>query len=288
MTAMTSWHRQAPERQGGHSAAGHAAAGPREGGIPGAVYPADEQLLESVRNGDAAAYAALWSRHVGAARLLAQRIAPASDVDDLISEAYTRVLAVLRAGDGPTSSFRAYLLSTLRRANIDMGRRYRQRVLPTGVDQLPEAHMAPSSEELAVEHHQHVLAWQAWLALPEETKRLLWQLVVEEEAPAQLAAQTGVSPNAVASRGKRARERLRQAFLSQSVASGVDDACREVRNAMGPHARGQLPAASARLFGQHTRDCDPCARAWRSVVEVAQAMPSRHPSGAPVIAFGQV
>src|SRR5262245_24532255 len=176
--------------------------------------PTDIDLIARVRGGDVEAYGMLWSRHFDAVRAVAQRIAPRDDVDDLISESYTRVLSALRSGQGPDSAFRAYLASTVRRVNIDQARRYGRRIVLTEKDDLLDDHNSESSEDIAVRRSLGSAAMEAWLSLPESTRDLLWRLIVQEETPARLADGLGLSPNAVASRGKRARERLRQAYLT--------------------------------------------------------------------------
>src|SRR3954447_11541421 len=86
--------------------------------------PTDAELIAATRGGDAAAFGQLWDRHVEAARRLARRLAgnPA-DADDLVSEAFTKVLASLRAGNGPDRAFRAYLLASVRNLRCDKARR---------------------------------------------------------------------------------------------------------------------------------------------------------------------
>ena len=54
-----------------------------------------------------------------AARRLGRQLVPARDVDDLVSEAFAKVLAVLQRGGGPDLAFRAYLLTAVRRLHVD-------------------------------------------------------------------------------------------------------------------------------------------------------------------------
>ena len=58
-------------------------------------------------------------RHVEAARRLARQLVAAGDADDLVSEAFAKVLVVLQRGDGPDLAFRAYLLTAVRRLHVD-------------------------------------------------------------------------------------------------------------------------------------------------------------------------
>src|SRR5882757_1545944 len=153
--------------------------------------PSDAELITAVRAGDRDAYGVLWGRHETAARNLARQIAKASDVDELVSESFYRVLRALDGGGGPDGAFRPYLLSTLRRVNIDTGRGYYQRVSLTDDD--------------TIEQGEQTAAWKAWASLPDSSRTLLWHLLVEEETPAAIAPLIGTTPNGVSSRAVRAK-----------------------------------------------------------------------------------
>src|SRR3954447_14501137 len=79
----------------------------------------DAELIAAVRSGDTESYGQLFGRHRDAATRLARQLVPGPDADDLVAESFIRVLAVLQAGKGPDESFRAYLLTSLRRLHID-------------------------------------------------------------------------------------------------------------------------------------------------------------------------
>src|SRR5437899_2363521 len=90
--------------------------------------PDDSALLAATRSGDAEAYGVLYVRHVEAARRLARSLAGDSgEAEDLVSEAFVKVLAALYRGGGPDSSFRAYLYTALR--NVFYSVRLRDRRL---------------------------------------------------------------------------------------------------------------------------------------------------------------
>src|SRR6476659_51184 len=81
--------------------------------------PGDAELIAAVRGGDVDAYGDLFARHVDAARRLARQLAGPGDADDLVSDAFTKVLTVLQRGGGPDLAFRAYLLTAVRRLHVD-------------------------------------------------------------------------------------------------------------------------------------------------------------------------
>src|SRR5579859_2175471 len=59
-------------------------------------------------------YAELYIEHAPAARRVALSLVPRDVVDDIVAEAFTRVLAAIREGGGPSYAFRAYLLRAVR------------------------------------------------------------------------------------------------------------------------------------------------------------------------------
>ena len=65
--------------------------------------PSDAELISRVRGGDVAAYGDLFSRHQDAAHRLARQLVRGPDADDLVSEAFAKVLACCRAAAAPTS-----------------------------------------------------------------------------------------------------------------------------------------------------------------------------------------
>src|ERR1700712_1999321 len=91
----------------------------------------DPELISLVRGGDVAAYGTLFARHVDAANRLAGLLVSGPDADDLVSEAFVKVLNVLLGGGGPDVAFRAYLLTAVRRLHVDKVRSI-QLHAPTG------------------------------------------------------------------------------------------------------------------------------------------------------------
>jgi DNA-directed RNA polymerase specialized sigma24 family protein len=74
----------------------------------------DAELIAGVRSGESVAFGVLFERHGSAARRVAGMYsAVASDVDDIVAEAFARVLKALQQGDGPDMAFRAYLFTVV-------------------------------------------------------------------------------------------------------------------------------------------------------------------------------
>ncbi|WP_052590232.1 sigma-70 family RNA polymerase sigma factor [Luteipulveratus mongoliensis] len=235
-------------------------------------HDSDRMLLEAVRSGDQSAYGDLWTRHADAAHRLARAIAPSKETDDLVSESFTRVLRVIREGGGPDTAFRPYLLSTVRRVAIDTGRTYSQRIQLTDDTEDLDTTTVVTPADKAVDHEEQRVVWAAWKSLPEESQTLLWHLLVEEETPAQLAPVLGITANGVSSRAKRAKERLRQAFLSEYVAGAHDEECRDIRRLMGAHVRDGLSSRDDAVVSEHLEDCDSCGAALLAISDTNAGM----------------
>ncbi|MFN3865978.1 MAG: RNA polymerase sigma factor, partial [Demequina sp.] len=171
----------------------------------------DPELIAGVRAGDSAAFGALYERHVDAARKVASHYTNStSDVDDVVAEAFARVLRALQRGDGPDLAFRAYLFTVVRRTGMD--------VIDKGIRTKPRDDMSPyesalgysaASDEPAIDGFEHDMVGNAFTSLPERWQAVLWYTEVEKKSPREIAPLLGLSANAVAALAYRAREALR-------------------------------------------------------------------------------
>ncbi len=136
----------------------------------------DDQLLAEVRAGRIDTYGQLYRRHVDAAYNLARRLGRCpADADDLVSDAFTRVLDAVRAGGGPESAFRAYLLTVLRHTAYEHTRVQRRRRMELTDDVsgiAPQAVSVPFKDS-AVVGLERSLAVTAFTALPERWRTVL-------------------------------------------------------------------------------------------------------------------
>ncbi|MEX0429491.1 sigma-70 family RNA polymerase sigma factor [Nocardioides sp. DS6] len=227
--------------------------------------PGDAELISAVRAGDLEAYGTLFERHVEAARRLARQLASAGDVDDLVSEAFAKVLGVLQKGGGPDLAFRAYLLTSLRRLHVDKIRAG-SRLTPT--DDLTPYDPGVPFEDTAVAGFDNQAAAKAFAQLPERWQQVLWHTEVEGQKPAEIAPMLGMSPNSVSALAYRAREGLRQAFISMHAQDAVDDACARTRANLGAYIRGGLSKRDSAKVEAHLQDCRPCAAIYLELTEV--------------------
>jgi len=170
----------------------------------------DGELVRSVRSGDIEAYGLLFVRHSDVARRVAARHGRAAEVQDVVAEVFARMLDQIRSGRGPTSSFRAYLLTAVRH---EAGRRamLARRCEPVAdLEPWSTAHELPEVDDRLRD---------AYAALPFRWRRTLWQLDVEGRRPHELASELGLTPNAVSALGYRARAALRSAYLGSPRAA---------------------------------------------------------------------
>src|SRR3712207_2582617 len=146
----------------------------------------DDQLITAVRSGETAAFGALYGRHVPAARAVAQQyLSDAALAEDVVSEAFSRVLAALQGGGGPDVAFRAYLFAVLRRVAVEhtsTGRHARSE----GALALATAPAVAAAEPVVNGYEQDVVT-KAYRSLPERWQSVLWYTEVEGRSPAEVA-----------------------------------------------------------------------------------------------------
>ena len=170
----------------------------------------DDCVLAAARAGDRAAFGRLYQRY----RLYSQAVAyragvSMSDSEDVINEAWTRILAAFDRGVGPERNFGGYLALTVRSCAVD-GWRATRRLLLTD---------SPADFELPVDEPEDevetILAARSALAqLAVGPRELLEATFADDFRPASYARRFGISPGALASRAARARKSLRRAYFA--------------------------------------------------------------------------
>ncbi|GAA2339119.1 hypothetical protein GCM10009854_14450 [Saccharopolyspora halophila] len=240
--------------------------------------PSDGELLEEVRSGSSRAYAQLYERHVASAYNMARQVAKSpAEADDLVSEAFAKVLDTLRDGRGPTSAFRAYLLTSLRHAAYDRTRRDRKVQLADDVAEVSGADVSVPFHDTATAGLERTLAAQAFARLPERWQTVLWHIEVEGQSPAEVAPLLGLTSNGVSALAYRAREGLRQAYLQvhlgQLDASDADvQHCRAAADRLGAWTRGGLSKRETAQVETHLDSCDRCRALAAELADVNGAL----------------
>ncbi|MCW2756073.1 MAG: sigma-70 region 2 domain protein [Marmoricola sp.] len=229
----------------------------------------DAELISSVRGGDVSSYGDLFARHRDAATRLARQLVSHSDADDLVSEAFAKVLNVLLAGGGPDVAFRAYLLTAVRRLHVDKIRAT-NRAMPT--DDLTPYDSGEPFKDTVIAGFEGGAAARAYASLPERWQLVLWHLEVEGQKPAEIAPLLGMTPNSVSALAYRAREGLRQAYLQMHSADLTDADCRWTHDKLGAYVRKGLSRRDAAKVEEHLRNCRKCTALFMELSEVNSSM----------------
>lgn len=237
--------------------------------VPGQGELSDAELISSVRGGDVSAYGDLFARHRDAATRLARQLVSGPDADDLVSEAFAKVLNVLLAGGGPDVAFRAYLLTAVRRLHVD---KIRSTSRATPTDDLTPYDQGEPFKDTVIAGFEGGAAAKAYASLPERWQLVLWHIEVEGQKPAEVAPLLGMTPNSVSALAYRAREGLRQAYLQMHSADVGDAECRWVHDKMGAYVRRGLSRRDATKVEEHLRTCRKCTALFVELSEVNSSM----------------
>jgi RNA polymerase sigma factor (sigma-70 family) len=229
----------------------------------------DAELISSVRAGDVSAYGDLFARHRDAASRLARQLVPGPDADDLVSEAFAKVLNVLLAGGGPDAAFRAYLLTAVRRLHVD---KIRATTRATPTDDLTAYETVEPQPDTIIAGFEGGAAAKAYASLPERWQLVLWHLEVEGQKPADVAPLLGMTANSVSALAYRAREGLRQAYLQMHTADLVDPDCRWTHAKLGAYVRKGLSRRDVQKVESHLDGCRKCTAMYLELDEVNSSL----------------
>ncbi|MBU2698898.1 sigma-70 family RNA polymerase sigma factor [Pimelobacter sp. 30-1] len=234
------------------------------------VTDGDPALIARVRKGDADAYAILFRRHHRAATTLARRLAGHSHADDLVAEAFVKVYDALQRDLGPTISFRAYLFTAIRSTwsnTLRAERRY----------DLVDDFLAFQQNEALIldddpdQRFDNRAVAHSFRSLPERWQAVLWYTAVEGLPQTEVALYLGIKANAVAALAFRAREGLRQAYLSAHINGAAGQAtpdCAEWVPLLSAYARGAVNNSKKPALEAHLDDCVACTTALADLGDV--------------------
>ena len=215
--------------------------------------PSDADLIAAVRLGDTDAYGQLYERHLPAAKRAASCLAKdAAAREDLVADAFARVLSALRAGNGPLRDFRPYLLVTLRNTAISIARTTSESLYAEVPDLVGDSAVG----DPVLERWHASAAADAFASLPERWRMVLWHTEIEGESPATIAKRLGLSPNSVAALAYRAREGLRQAYLRAHLSAVEESDCRATVTKLAGWVRNSGPLG--RRTSRHLASCSDC------------------------------
>lgn len=220
---------------------------------PGLHELTDLELIGLTRSGDDDAYAVLWDRHRDAGLRAARSITARFDPEDMLQEAFTRMLAAIQGNAGPQEVFRPYLYSVLRSISINW--------TPAGIPTVPieNVHAEPSYS-FEGESLEKTITSRAFATLKPEWRRVLWYVEVEGMTPREIAPLLGMKANAISALAYRAKEGLRVSWLQAHVNSeAADPNCKWYVERLGAYNRGTLSAKATDQVEDHLTSCTKCS-----------------------------
>jgi RNA polymerase sigma factor (sigma-70 family) len=232
----------------------------------------DDELLGLARSGDRGAYGELYARHADAGRRFARRLAGRA-ADDVVAEAFTKVLGAIHRGKGPSDSFRLYLFAAIRTVAQRAGTVMR-RTVPVADFDLEGAPDGVLDDVIdAVDGPDRSVVLRAFGRLTRSQQEVLWYLDAEQRPPGELTDHFGLSANAISARAYRARQALRRSFLELHFdVPSIDEhaTCEAVRTQLAQHLRGQLDEVARDEVDEHLEECPRCRGLLSQVAVLAK------------------
>jgi RNA polymerase sigma factor (sigma-70 family) len=217
----------------------------------------DLDLISAARNGDDEAVAELYVRHHDAAARYARGLADPTTAEDLVAEAFAKLLESIRAGGGPEQAFRPYLLRTVHNVYVNHVRRDSRHAWVEDVEDLD----VPVPDSVDQRRESAVLA-AAFASLPERWQAVLWHTAVEGDDQETVGRMLGLKANAVAALAFRSRDGLRRAYLEAHLGAMRDEACRPYREQLATYARGRVRGRRRQRLEEHLTQCPDCTAGY--------------------------
>lgn len=217
-----------------------------------------------------AAFAELYLRHYDAAMVSAFRLLHNRHrAEETVAEAFTKTLRALREGHGPRESVRGYLLIAVRSEALRSPaiERLIDETQTELLEELPELASEDPVDRFA-ERDQLV---RAFASLPEQHRKVLYLLEVEELPSSVVAARLGMTDQAAWSMAFRAREGLRKAYLQQYVESAGPE-CVNDAELLAEYVRGGLRKRKRAQVHRHVEQCSACDEQVSRLTRINQGL----------------
>ncbi|SEP53979.1 sigma-70 family RNA polymerase sigma factor [Amycolatopsis saalfeldensis] len=238
----------------------------------------DADLIAAVRRGKIEAFGELYARHETAASFLARRLSGSHAVaEDLVQEAFEKILDLLRDGKGPDSAFRSYLLTTLRHCAYDHARKHKK-VEPIGdfSDRLGyRDELVVHFRDTELANLEERLAAKAFALLPDRWRTVLLLREIKQLTPAEIAPLMSLTSENVSALLYRARRGLRDAFLQVHAERAAGDTqCQDVVDNLGKWTRGHLNSQESDKVESHLDHCARCTALAREFADLNVGIPA--------------
>lgn len=230
----------------------------------------DQTLVDRVRSGDSNAYGTLWQRHAPPAYAVARSFQDL-DADDLVSEAFAKVLEMITSGGGPTGAFRPYLTMTVR--NLGRTLYVRQPLTLEITDTIRSSDdSAADGEHAAVATFERTAVLEAFESLPVRWQEVLWYSEIDGLKVGAIGKYLNIKPNAVSALLIRAKRGLRDAWIVAHLARSDSPECRAVLNELGAYTRQGLSRRATTMIENHLSTCHACTAALKEARHVSHLM----------------
>ena len=174
----------------------------------------DLQLLDRVRAGESSVFGELWSRYQGWAHHLARTVTSRYEAEDIVQEAFAKVLTSLRNGNGPRQGFAEYLRTAVRNVAATWGARdSRVKLVPIADDSIAGSYEFDVTDLGDCE--------RPFRSLPERWQRILVLTTVQGHSLQEAARAMDMTVGAATALAARARKGLREA-LAETTARPAD------------------------------------------------------------------
>lgn len=241
----------------------HNTAQPATGG------PTDELLLSDVRDGKLDSFGVLYERYVSMARAIAYKHTSDNTLsEDIVSEAFVRVLQALKNGKGPRTFMGAYLATTIAHLAAENGL-IAQKEVPSEEEHLESM---GSLDEAVLKLHESDELISAFTGLPERWQTVLWMTEVEGKKPREVAQTMNLSANAVSALATRARESLREGFLRAHQNAPKTDECAQYSPHLSSMVRGSLTKKRSEALRLHLSVCSYCTSEYLTLAGINKSM----------------
>ena len=233
----------------------------------------DLELLQAFRAGDVGVFSVLYERHRPAAMRFARGLAANEfAANDAVSDAFLRVYSALTKGDGPVDGFRAYLYTAIRSAVVDDIRRTSRM---SYTDDLEPYEDSTEPVDVAEVQEDREFIFRAFAGLTDQWKQVLWLTSVEGRRHNEVANMLGLKANAVAALALRAREGLRQNYLTAHLSTTeTRDECRRTVKHLAALVRARISPREKAHAEDHLRGCRRCRVAAIMLTDLNRVMPA--------------
>ncbi|MFC4222700.1 sigma-70 family RNA polymerase sigma factor [Lysinibacter cavernae] len=228
----------------------------------------DAQLLEDYRAGDESAMTALYSRYYAMAISHTYRfVGTKAEAEDIVSEAFAKVMQAIRNGKGPTASLWWYLVTAMKSVALTPRRG-------------PEAAMAVDSEMLELlsgdeqsgpeSRDEHPALMTAFRALPQRWQEVMWYRDVEGLSMKEAGEAMRISSSALGALHTRARQRFRVEYVRASAGEFSAEACQPFYSQLPEYLDAPAGDPAFADLEAHLASCEACAEGSVALTHISE------------------